>query len=498
MKIKERIIRGFKRGLNPIVVKELRQAVRSRFVIGILMFFLLFLVGGTGVTLLITSVNNATSSASQFGAGKSLFTVLFSVLMVVCTLFIPIYVAVRLGTERDKDGVDLFFITTLSPAAIVRGKFFSALLLVALLFSVCMPFMTLTYLLRGIDLPTIFLILISGFIFAIMAVHTAILFSCLPLGKIFKIITGIVLIFLCVTVLPGLIFSISIGGGSSLFSGSINFGSWEFWRDALIFITMASMLLGFMNVFSTMLLSPPTANRALPVRIYSTSIWLLSWIIISIAFFLTGSAPYNDIVMIWLGVTTLFLSAALLTAVNSNENLSYRVRAAIPRKRILRILSFPFFSGPMNGLVWAVMLMVASFFMAGIIQPDIWDKNASAWMSLFIYFYAYALSATFIRRTILKRLPCGNTWIIALLMMMLISILPLIGVFFIDGFEFNEIEGWCYGNPFALGDDINREMQILIGSFWALSITIINWRWIFSSTKRFASLPPPLLKENGQ
>ena len=129
---------------NPIVVKELRQAVQSRLVIAILLLFLLanvLIVSG----YLILSVDIAMSEQ----AGQDLFSALFVVLVVTCMVFVPLYAAVRLTMERNDSNIDLLFITTIAPAAIIRGKFWAAVALTALIYSASMPFLTFTYLLQG-------------------------------------------------------------------------------------------------------------------------------------------------------------------------------------------------------------------------------------------------------------------------------------------------------------------------------------------------------------
>ena len=70
---------------NPIVVKELRQAVQSRLVIAILLLFLLanvLVVGG----YLMLSVDATTSER----AGPELFSALFVVLVGTCMIFVPL------------------------------------------------------------------------------------------------------------------------------------------------------------------------------------------------------------------------------------------------------------------------------------------------------------------------------------------------------------------------------------------------------------------------
>ena len=73
--------------------------------------------------------------------------------------FIPLYVGIRVAVERQENNPDLLYVSTLSPARIIRGKFLCGAYMALLFFSACMPFMAFTNLLRGVDLPTVFFIL---------------------------------------------------------------------------------------------------------------------------------------------------------------------------------------------------------------------------------------------------------------------------------------------------------------------------------------------------
>src|SRR5262245_48579825 len=88
--------------LNPIVVKELRQAVQSRFVIAPLMTLLSIQIVAIGIYLLTSG-----GSLLSFDAGRNVFLILFAILQGVGMLFVPLYTAVRLAAERSDTNVDL-------------------------------------------------------------------------------------------------------------------------------------------------------------------------------------------------------------------------------------------------------------------------------------------------------------------------------------------------------------------------------------------------------
>jgi hypothetical protein len=141
--------------LNPIVIKELRQAVRSWTVTGMLLLFLAVLL----VASLIFLVTQSFDSGANMELGGEMFAWFLGILAFASVFFIPLYLGVRVAAERIENNPDLLYVSTLTPARIIFGKFLCGAYVTLLFFSACMPFMAFTNLLRGVDLPTVFLIL---------------------------------------------------------------------------------------------------------------------------------------------------------------------------------------------------------------------------------------------------------------------------------------------------------------------------------------------------
>src|SRR5262249_21077236 len=93
--------------------------------------------------------------------------------------------------ERSDQNVDLLYISTLKPRSIIAGKFLASVVLVLLIFSTCAPFMTFTYLLRGIDIPTILVVLFIDFVVIIFGVQLAILLGTFPVPVVLKFILSL-------------------------------------------------------------------------------------------------------------------------------------------------------------------------------------------------------------------------------------------------------------------------------------------------------------------
>ena len=176
--------------LNPIVVKELRQAVRSRFVVTVLLLFLLVQVCYLGLHLVLGQIGGSMESL-EFKAGRDVFAALQGILSFTCMLFIPLYTGLRLSAERSEINVDLMFITTLRPGAIISGKMAAALVLCLMIFAACAPFMVFTYFLRGVDWPSIFFVVILDFLVVIATVQLAVFIAVIPANRVLKALLGV-------------------------------------------------------------------------------------------------------------------------------------------------------------------------------------------------------------------------------------------------------------------------------------------------------------------
>ncbi|HUC85736.1 MAG TPA: hypothetical protein VL970_11135, partial [Candidatus Acidoferrales bacterium] len=105
--------------LNPIVIKELRQGVRSWSVTGMLMLFLVALF----LASLAFLVTESFDLNANMELGARMFSVFIAVLAGASVLFIPLYTGVRVASERLDNNPDLLYVSTLSPTRIILGKF---------------------------------------------------------------------------------------------------------------------------------------------------------------------------------------------------------------------------------------------------------------------------------------------------------------------------------------------------------------------------------------
>ena len=140
---------------NPVWVKDLRQAARSKVIPGLLVILTL---GFYAISALVIFVGNRAGFEDSH-PGQPMFESISLLQMGVSFVFIPVYCFCRTFAERVDSQTDLFYITAMSPKQIMEGKSLSVIHLSLLFYSTALPFLFVSYLMRGIDLPSIFLTL---------------------------------------------------------------------------------------------------------------------------------------------------------------------------------------------------------------------------------------------------------------------------------------------------------------------------------------------------
>lgn len=479
--------------VNPIVVKELRQAVQSRFVTATLMILLCIQLSALGLYLLFSG-----DTTTSFDAGRQVFTVLLGIVFGAGLLFVPLYTAIRLVAERSDTQVDLLFISTIKPRRIITGKLAAAAAINLLIFSACLPFMTLTYFLRGIDLPSIFILMALCFLVIIACAQLAIFVACMPINRIFKTVLGLICLIIFFAIYVGLMSGV---GSMLIFGLGSRFDSWEFWEVALTLLLIIGAFCGLLFVLSVAMIAPHAANRALPVRLYVTTVWLLSGIAASVW---SARMANHQPVDIWMVLSSIVFIAALFVAVSERDVLGRRVRRAIPASIWKRFCAFFFFSGSANGLAWACIMMGLTMAWVGALRmiqgwvsgADSLGDNAT-WMSgIALYFFCYAMSAALLRRRVFSAIGTELTWLLGAILMAIGGIVPfLVGaMLFLDSHWWNQDYGyWLVGNPFAWENKAFRPLYAAVGIGWAVILVSLGRRWFVERVRGFRPLAASLL-----
>jgi hypothetical protein len=468
--------------LNPIVIKELRQGVRSWTVTGMLLLFLVVLfIASLG--FLITESLSVNASVEL---GGRMFTTFVVILAGASVFFIPLYTGVRVASERQANGLDLLYVSTLSPARIILGKFLCSAYIVLLFFSACMPFMAFTSLLRGVDMPTVLFILAFLFLIVCAANLVAIFLACLPASRPFKVLFAIAGFFLSFwIILPiGFSFFIMRSGIGSMMSDP------NFWIRVFLTALLAVGIGGLFFVLSVALISPPSANRAWPVRLYLTACWLLGG---GLALGWCVRTGQSDGMGVWTYSTFALLVPALLVTISNSDQFSFRVRRKIPGSRLKRWGAFLCFNGAAGGLCWLVLLALATGAIAframarlpgGALDDDDWRKL----ITLALYVFAYSLTALFLHRTFFPQRPAKLAGLLAVLLVAGWALLPPAILFFINELSWKTVDSLQLGNIFNV--EFNRDSGHVVyheyfAAGWLLLAVALNLKWFLRQLQNF-------------
>ncbi len=483
------MMRRLRPALNPILLKELRQAVRSRFITVSYCLFLLLLVMVTGGVLWSGAAAMLADPGAMLGAGRGLFQALFAPLSLVCILFVPAYTGIRLAAELGTGNMDLQFVTRLTPGAVLRGKLLCGIALSSLMVSAALPFLTLTFRLGGIDLPSAFVVLAMLLAMGIFATLFALMLATLPGNRVWRIVIGLAgagtLLNWMMMVNMGAAGMIATGIGSQLATA-------EFWQVTVLIVLGAVAVGGLFFMLAAARISPPASNRALPVRIWMSASWLVTGLVFA------GLAIHkqdDEYLMPWIVLSCLLSMAAMGVACSERTGLSRRVRRAIPRRRLLRLLVFPFFSGADSGMLWALLvgggtLLIARLLEGLFVGSSLISDTQIVLAGLLAYTFAYCHTARLLQHPLRKWLPDHAVWVLALVLLAAGMLTPVIVGMSDRALMAHSLGAWTAGNPVALVYPQHRWDALRFAGIWSAVLLVAYLLRALGTLRAFAPLEP--------
>src|SRR2546422_9826191 len=142
---------------NPIVAKEYRSRMRTwRSPLALTVYILL--LGGLGWAIFSALSSSARSGfngsqAANYGQALFLYLVLFQ--MVLLAFITPALTAGAISSERERQTIDLLFVTKLPSFSILWGKLLASMSFVLLLLLLSVPIFSLVFLFGGIELDQV-------------------------------------------------------------------------------------------------------------------------------------------------------------------------------------------------------------------------------------------------------------------------------------------------------------------------------------------------------
>ena len=157
--------------LSPMLVKELRQGVRTRVFVFLFILLQVFMLLDLSLSLLVA----ATGSDASEG------TVFFWIMVAVPVLLIlPLSGLNAIGGEIRGNTLELIFLTRLTAFRIVLGKWFALFAQALLLVCAVLPYLVLRYFMGGVNLASELLLLGTMLVGSALLTALATAFSAFP------------------------------------------------------------------------------------------------------------------------------------------------------------------------------------------------------------------------------------------------------------------------------------------------------------------------------
>src|SRR6056297_737418 len=252
----DRWSRTFSEWLNPILIKEARQSLKSRqFVVT---FFLLLVA-----SCLWTIMGVATNAPNVYylPSGDHLLAGYYFVLAIPLIGLVPLAAHRSLAAEIDEGTFEMLMVTQLTSTRIVLGKLNSAMLQMLIYFAAIVPCLAFSYLLRGVELPTIAVLVVIVFFTALLVTSLARLLAAVATNRATQTLA-------LLAILGVIVFAEFACGAASL--GGILYDSGGSNIETLMFVSIylvigGSCLLLFIKAAAAKI-APVTENRSTVLR----------------------------------------------------------------------------------------------------------------------------------------------------------------------------------------------------------------------------------------
>lgn len=349
--------------LNPILVKEARQALKSR---QFLATFSLVLLCAWGWSLIGVALLGPTMRYTA--QGHTIFLGYFFILGAALWVIIPFSAFRSLAQERDDRTMELLTITNLTPRQIVAGKLATALLQMIVYLSALAPCLAFTYLLRGIDVVTILLLTGYAVIGCVLLSLVGLVLAATVRGRTGQVALSLVFVAGLVWLFVFAI-GLTVAGAMELRPEDESFWTVQFALAALmtgygavLFLAAAARLTGSAGNRSTALRWALVAVQGLLAGVFGG------------AANASGQTFDPDFLAAFSVFSALHWYAAGVFLVSEPHISSARLRRALPQSGLARLTLTWFNPGPGTGYAFVLLGALATCGLGSFValMPDVW------------------------------------------------------------------------------------------------------------------------------
>ncbi|MCO6455990.1 MAG: hypothetical protein J5I93_11890 [Pirellulaceae bacterium] len=345
----ERTLERASERLNPILVKEARQALKSRQFVVTFSLLLCFGWGWTVLGILLLCLEMGLTGVAYAPSGRFMLIGYYIVLAIPLLIVVPFSAFRSLAAEREDGTFELLSITTLSARQIVLGKLGSSLMQMLVYYSALSPCIAFTYLLRGIDIVTILLVLVYTFLASLMLSALGLLVATATRTMIWQVFLSVILL--------GILFA-----GAYMWSMFVIFFIIEtpplddqyFWIANLACVSFyASFLLLFLEAAGSQL-SFASDNRSTRLRwlMLAQQVLLIGWVLYG-----WRQIDETEFLMVLSGWAAVYWGVTGSMMIGESGQLSPRALRELPQSFLGRTLLTWFNPGSGTGYVFAVSNM---------------------------------------------------------------------------------------------------------------------------------------------
>jgi hypothetical protein len=334
--------------LNPILVKEARQALKSRqFAIS----FGLLLICGWGWSL----VGVASMSPTIYYAprGGAMLIGYYWVLAFPLLVIVPFSAYRSLASEREDGTYELLSVTTLSARQIVGGKLGSSLLQMLVYFSALSPCIAFTYMLGGIDILTIGMILFYTFLGSLLLSVGGLLVASATRAKHWHVVLSVLLI---VALLIG--FWTAAGSVSEMLMWGLAppIDDPDYWIAHLCLLSFYATIVVLLFLAAAAQINFASENRSTALRV----VMLVQQMVLSgwIMWYWISERQY-EILLVYIGAAGAYWAVMGALMTGEVAQLSERVQRRLPQSLLGRMLFTWFNPGPGTGYLFAVTNLIS-------------------------------------------------------------------------------------------------------------------------------------------
>jgi len=340
--------------LNPLLVKEVRQALRGNF------FRYSFWTTVCAATVIgVILIVGKTTSGDEAGLGRQFISVIFACMAAGVHGLVPLFAFSTMGNEWEENTYDLLVLSNLKPRQIVLGKLLSAGTLALLFYSAFVPFLLFAFLLPGVDLLAVAFLLGGSPLYSLSLAAVSVAMSTLARGRVARLFLLFVLIGLLVSAVSG-----SIGLGTVLIEESELLRDREFWLVIGLLFAGILQVAAFAFAVGCAQIAHAEENTSTGPRVLTIGIAPLAALAIVLMHAQLGSASASAEAEIALATYLLGLFAvavASLFYVSEPERLGRRARLAVSRARLRSFLMAPFLPGGGRGFTFFLVAGGALF-----------------------------------------------------------------------------------------------------------------------------------------